>query len=101
MIATVTWTANTEPDLGGYKVYRSILPDPHIPPFPPAPPTGDVFLVAAGTTTKVYLDLQDGIIHWFAVSSVDTSGNESALSEWVSKSPTTVRRMQPILVRSR
>jgi hypothetical protein len=98
MVATVTWNANTEPDLAGYKVYRSILPDPHLPA---VPPTGDIFLVGAGTTTRVYPDLQDGIIHWFAVSAVDTSGNESALSGWVSKSPTTVRRMQPILVRSR
>lgn len=91
MTATVTWNANTEPDLAGYKVYHGEVSGVYT----------EVFLISAGTTTKVFLGLRDGVTHYFAVSAVDTSGNESAKSNEVSISSQFLRRLYPILVRSR
>ena len=75
MDATISWTANTEPDLAGYKVYHGTSPGVYT----------DVSIVTAPTTSKVYTGLYDLVPHYFAVSSYDTSGNESSLSVVVQK----------------
>ena len=71
---TITWNANSEPDLAGYKVYH-------------------------GTASQVYTEVRDvgnvtsyvwdglllGMTHYFAVTAYDTSNNESTFSAEVSK----------------
>lgn len=70
-VVDVTWNANTEADLGSYRVYR------------------DGALVAAvrlasppGSTSTSFHDsgLADGVAHTYAVTAVDTHGNESTAS---------------------
>jgi hypothetical protein len=73
--ATITWIANTEPDLAGYNIYVGMAPGVYGSP------------VAVGKTTSyVANNLLKGNTYYFAVSAFDASGNESALSNVVSKS---------------
>lgn len=71
--AILTWDANTEPDLAGYKVYFGTASKKYGSPI-------DVGKV----TTKTIEPLQDGT-YFFAVTAYDTSGNESGFSNEVSK----------------
>lgn len=75
MNATVTWTANGESDLAGYKVYHGTVPGVYT----------DISDVTAPTTSKVYSGLYDLVPHYFAVAAYDTSGNTSGLSTVVQK----------------
>lgn len=75
--ATLSWDANSEPDLAGYKVYHSQESQMYTLGMPEA-------TVPVGTLTHVSADLAPGR-HYFAVTAYDTSGNESALSEEVFK----------------
>jgi chitodextrinase len=65
----VRWSANTEPDLSGYLVYRALA-------------AGGFYtrLTASPIATTDYLDAPapDTLAVWYAVSAVDASGNESA-----------------------
>jgi hypothetical protein len=64
------WTANTEPDLAGYNVYRSTsLPVPLSSPL-----NGSALL-----STPAFLDsgLANGTTYWYVVEAVDTSGNKA------------------------
>ncbi len=77
MNATITWNANTEPDLAGYQVFHGISSGVYTP--------ADTVTVLAPTTTYTYVGLDVGIIHYFAVKAFDTTGNLSAFSAEVSK----------------
>jgi len=75
---TLTWTANGEPDLAGYKIYigtasgtYSFLGSPFM--------TGKV-------TSYTVSNLPKGQTYFFAISAYDSAGNESLLSAEVSKS---------------
>jgi hypothetical protein len=65
------WTANSEPDLVGYHVYRSLAPSALF-----------TRLTATPVATNEYLDTTppDTVSLWYAVSAVDATGNESARS---------------------
>lgn len=66
----VNWAANTEPDLAGYHVYRAVT-------------AGDWTRLTASPIAQVtYLDTAapDSATIWYAVTSIDAVGNESALS---------------------
>ncbi|WP_180357733.1 fibronectin type III domain-containing protein [Streptomyces sp. NP160] len=67
----VTWQANTEPDLASYRVYR----DGQLV-------TTITVVAAPGTTPSSYRDtgLANGAPHTYAVTAVDTHGNESTTS---------------------
>ena len=65
----VSWSINLEPDLGGYRVYRSEEKDT-----PGQLVTPDLLLSPAYRDTSV----QPGHHYWYSVTSVDRSGNESA-----------------------
>ena len=71
-LATLTWTANTEPDLAGYLIYWGLYPGIY------------TFVTAAGPAATSYnvdssLLTSDGT-YYFAISAYDTSNNESALA---------------------
>lgn len=63
------WTANAEPDLAGYHVYRALTSNGTL-----------VKLTGSPVTTNGYLDsaTPDSLAVWYAVSAVDATGNESA-----------------------
>ena len=65
----VQWSANAEPDLAGYHVYRA-----------PAQSGPFTRLDGAAVTTTTFTDASapDSASLWYAVSAVDASGNESA-----------------------
>lgn len=70
-LVELAWSANSEPDLSGYNVYRRTSP------------TG-TFLKVNGATvsTSAYTDtnVSAGTTYYYVVSAVDTSFNESAYS---------------------
>jgi fibronectin type III domain protein len=76
--ATLTWNANVEPDLGGYKVYVGTASGTYS--F-----SGSPFTVGKATTYTVN-DLPLNNTYFFAVSAYDNAGNEGPLSVEVSKS---------------
>ncbi len=72
--ATLTWDANTEADLAGYKVYYGTSPSSYNTS------------INIGNVTTYSLTLNDGATYYFAVTAYDTSNNESGYSNKVSKS---------------
>jgi fibronectin type 3 domain-containing protein len=75
--ATLTWNANVESDLASYRIYRSTNQGVY---------GAALATVPAGTTSYVATGLPVGQTYWFAVTAVDSTGNESPLSTEVSKS---------------
>jgi fibronectin type 3 domain-containing protein len=86
---TLNWNKNLEPDMAGYNVYRRIGS---------APVKGDVKVNATlvPTATPTYVDsvTVDGD-YFYAVTAVDTSGNESGFSNVVDKVVNTVPPSPP------
>lgn len=70
---TISWNANTETDLAGYKVYAGrasgVYPDPGI---------------NVGNVTSYQLTIDDSGAWFFQVTAYDTSDNESVPSAEVS-----------------
>ena len=82
-VVDVTWSANGEPDLDEYRVYRSETSDS-------IDPTVDVPLtvVAAGGSTAFADDtVVNGSTYFYVVTAVDASGNQSVGSVEVSATP--------------
>ena len=75
---TLTWRANGEPDLVGYKIYIDTASGTYS--FPGSP-----FLTGIITSYTVS-NLPKGQTYFFAMSAYDHAGNESVLSAEVSKS---------------
>ena len=75
--ATLNWNANTESDLAGYKVYRATASGAYGAPI--ATLTGNI-------TSYVANSLQVGTTYFFVVTAYDNAGNESPVSNEVSKS---------------
>ena len=65
------WTANSEPDLAGYHVYRALTAG-----------GSQTRLTSSPAATNQFLDstTPDSVSVWYAVSAVDATGNESARS---------------------
>ena len=70
----LSWTANTEPDLAGYKVYIGTQSRLYNPPITLGP-------VAAYNAANLTV----GRTYYFCVSAFDSAGNESTCSTEVSK----------------
>ncbi len=69
VLVNLYWSANIDPDLASYKVYWG-------------PSPGNYTRVVSGVLTPNYQvsGLANGVTYYFAVSAVDTSGNESSKS---------------------
>jgi hypothetical protein len=73
------WTANTEPDLAGYILYRST--DSTLPPERWARLTPEIYTKTTFTDTNV----ETGKTYYYYVIAVDTAGNQSKPSRVVSE----------------
>jgi hypothetical protein len=73
-IATVTWSANGEADLAGYKLYVGT--------------SSGIYnrTVDVGKVTSYSISLPKGVTYFFAVTAYDSSGNESVRSAELSRS---------------
>ena len=72
--ATVRWQADTELDLDGYRIYHGTASRSYGPP------------INVGNVTNYTIDnLEEGKTHYFTVTALDLSGNESGYSQEVSK----------------
>jgi len=77
--AQVSWTANTEPDLAGYKVYYGTSSGVYTTVI-------DVGLTATpATPSHTIYNLTKGVTYFFNVTAYDTSNNESGFGTEVSK----------------
>ncbi len=67
---TVTWDANSESDLAGYKVYYGTESED----YSQSTDVGNVTQISVG-------NLQNNTTYYFAVTAYDASGNESGFSQ--------------------
>lgn len=72
--AILSWAANIEPDLAGYRLWHGTSPGNH----------PDVRNVSTNLNYWWH-GLSLGVTHYFAVTAIDQAGNESAKSAEVSK----------------
>lgn len=84
--ATISWQANTEPDLAGYKIYYGTSTrDAECPPAN-YPNKVDVGQTTSSTAPTYKLEnLADGQTWFFSVTSYNSSQQESCFSEEMSK----------------
>ena len=75
--ASLTWNANTDSDLAGYKVYQGTSSGIYTAPVATIPKT---------TTSYTVAGLQTGTSYFFIITAYDNAGNESLHSNEVSKS---------------
>ena len=74
---TLRWQANSEPDIAGYNLYYGTASRSYGPPMP------------TGNTTSYTVDnLVEGQTYYFALTALDTSGNESGYSSEISANAT-------------
>jgi hypothetical protein len=78
-LTTLTWKANSETDLAGYKVYRSTVSGKY-------DQSNVIALVQKNVTTYQATGLQSRTTYFFVVTAFDVAGNESGYSNEVSKS---------------
>ena len=79
--ATLSWGANTETDLAGYRIYYGTEPRTG-----DCPPGGYAEKVDAGKRTSYEIDnLKPGESYYFSVTSYNAAGKESCFSEEISK----------------
>lgn len=80
--ATLTWNANTEKDLSGYKIYYGTAPRKSDCPAD----AGYAETAAAGNKTSHTIEkLVPGSTYYFSVTSSNTSGKESCFSPEMKK----------------
>ncbi|MBI2591851.1 MAG: fibronectin type III domain-containing protein [Candidatus Brennerbacteria bacterium] len=79
--ANLSWNANTEPDLAGYKIYYGTSARTSS-----CPPGGYPDSVNAGNVTSFAVpNLTDGATYFFSITAYDITGNESCFSGEASK----------------
>ena len=78
---TLSWTAGTEPDLAGYRIYYGTSPRAG-----DCPPGGYSKSINVGNvTTYTFNDLSDGQTYYFSLTAYDIYNNESCFSKEISK----------------
>ena len=65
----LSWLANSEPDFKQYNVYHGTSSRSYLPPVP-----------VVDLTIYTFPSLDEGILYYFALTAVDTAGNESGWS---------------------
>jgi len=75
MSTTLTWAANTESDLAGYKIYSGTQSGVYGTP-----------ISVGKVTSHVLTNLMNGTTYFFTITAYDTAGNESLYSPELSKS---------------
>jgi len=75
---TLSWNKNPEPDVAKYNIYRNLGAAPTKVP-------GNLFASVPATTTTFVDTVTVGGDYFYAITAVDTSNNESALSASVDK----------------
>ncbi|NKE71371.1 fibronectin type III domain-containing protein [Candidatus Manganitrophus noduliformans] len=83
--ATLTWSANAESDLAGYRVYFGTASRTYGPS------------INVGKTTSYTLTGLANQTYFFAVTAYDTAGNESSFSAEVTKTLTTPDTLAPVI----
>ncbi|TAK08599.1 MAG: hypothetical protein EPO39_04195, partial [Candidatus Manganitrophaceae bacterium] len=83
--ATLTWSANTESDLAGYKIYYGTASRKYGP------------AINVGKTTTYLLTGLANQTYYFALTAYDTAGNESGYSVEVSRTFTTPDTTAPLI----
>ncbi|MFA6974129.1 MAG: fibronectin type III domain-containing protein [Parcubacteria group bacterium] len=79
--ATLTWSANAELDLAGYRIYYGTTKRTAV-----CPAGGYASKIDAGKATSYTVNgLTEGQTYYFSTTSYDTSGNESCFSSEVTK----------------
>lgn len=86
---TLSWNANTESDLAGYKIYRSTISGRY------GAPEATVGKVTTYTLTLPQLAVDT--TYFFAITAVDLAGNESKMSNEVSKVVAALPPPPPVL----
>jgi fibronectin type 3 domain-containing protein len=76
--ATLSWNANSEPDLQGYKIYLATTSGRYGAPITTLP---------MDVTSYTVTDLEAGTTYFFAVTAYNSSGAESSFSNEVTKTP--------------
>lgn len=85
---TLTWDANTEADLSGYKVYYKTV-SPGSPYNGTSATEGNAPIDVGNVTQFTLNDLTDGQTYYFVVTAYDLSNNESGYSNEVQSAPGT------------
>ena len=82
---TLSWTANTESDLGGYKIYYGL--------------SSRVYpnVVDATNVTSYTLPIEAGVDVYLALTAYDTSGNESGFSSELIHNSSITANQAPVL----
>ena len=75
-IATLSWDANREPNLAGYKVYQTTTSGTYGAP---------LAILTVDVTKYTVSGLEGGVTHFFAVTAYNSNGAESSFSSEVSK----------------
>ena len=77
--ATLAWDAVQATALSGYRIYYGTSPGLYFQS------RGNGLTISSNVTTHIVTGLSSGTTYYFAATAFDTSGNESAYSEEVSK----------------
>ena len=84
--ATLSWNANTEADLSGYRIYYGTAPRTDQCPSAGYPQKADVGKTQTPEKPSHNLEnLENGKTYYFSITSYDASGNESCFSDEMSK----------------
>ncbi len=87
--AQLSWKANTEADLAGYRIYYGLSSRNS-----DCPSGGYANKIDAGNTTSYSItNLTNGATYYFSLTSYDASGNESCFSSELTK---TIEKAKPI-----
>ncbi|MEL7363526.1 MAG: T9SS type A sorting domain-containing protein, partial [Bacteroidota bacterium] len=76
----LTWVANADADLEGYRLYRDLA----------SAPTALLAALSADATAYTDADVEDGTAYFYRLTAFDDDGNESAFSDEVEVRVTTV-----------